>query len=301
MHRHHLLLLACALWSPAGCSNPLTRSFERSQIYQPLAYPQGDWNPSDADFENAFFEAEDGTRIHGWYFPHPEPRGVVLFAHGNAGNLTGRLPLMELLRERHAVSILIFDYRGYGRSEGTPEEEGILQDARAARQWLAQREQIPERDIVLMGRSLGGGVATDLAAQDDARALVLINTFTSLPDVAKHHMPLLAASVKMSNQLNSREKIARFQGRLLQVHGDRDALIPYEQAAELFYAANSPKQFVTIDGGEHNGPLPEEFHEAFDDLLDWLQRDIASRHSAASRPVTTDLGDADANTWWCPN
>lgn len=269
--RHTLCCIAIGcVMATAGCSSPLTRSFERSQIYQPAAYPAGDWNPPGADFEDAFFQSEDGTHLHGWYFDHPQPQAVVLFAHGNAGNLTGRYDMIRELRDRHRVSVLIFDYRGYGRSAGTPEEAGILQDARAARRWLANRARVSESDIVLMGRSLGGGVATDLAASDGARALILISTFTSLPDLARHHMPLVAASVRMTNRLDSLGKIGDYSGPLLQCHGDADELIPIEHALELFGAAPGPRQFVTVPGGGHNDPLSEEFHESFDQLLDSL-------------------------------
>src|SRR5439155_17149604 len=124
-------------------------------------------------FEDAWFEADDGTRLHGWFAEAKNPRAVVLHTHGNAGNVTHRAPLLELFRERLRASILVFDYRGYGRSEGTPDEKGILADARAARRWLAKRAGVAESDVVLHGTSLGGGVAVDLAARDGARGLVL--------------------------------------------------------------------------------------------------------------------------------
>ena len=259
-------LIVFAMFS-AGCFSPVVRKFETSQVFQPSVYPKGDWNPSGLAYEDAFFQAADGTHLHGWFLSHPEARAVVLFAHGNAGNLSHRREMLEELRDRQQVSVMMFDYRGYGRSEGKPHEAGLLQDARAARRWLANRTGHSESEIVLMGRSLGGGVMVDLAVHDGAPALVLVNTFNSLVDVAEHHISWLPADKLMVNRLDSISKIGRYDGPVLQTHGDRDRVVPYEFALELFGAAKSPKQFVMVPGGGHNDPLSDEFHAAFDELI----------------------------------
>ena len=147
----------------------LAMLFENSLIFFPMPYPEGEWHPQGLAFEDAWFDSADGTRLHGWYVPKENARGVVLFCHGNAGNITGRAYILEILHERVGVSTLIFDYRGYGRSEGKPSEAGVLADARASRRWLANREKIAETDVVLMGESIGGAVAVDLAARDGTR------------------------------------------------------------------------------------------------------------------------------------
>lgn len=250
-----------------GCASPLVTAYENSQVFQPSVYPEGDWEPAGLEYEDAFFQAEDGTHLHGWFLAHPAPRAVILFAHGNAGNLSHRREMLEELRDRHQVAIMIFDYRGYGRSEGKPGEAGLLQDACAAREWLSHRTGVQEREIVLMGRSLGGGVAVDLAANDGAAGLILVSTFNSLVDVAEHHIPWLPADKLMVNRLDSLSKIDRYHGPLLQTHGDRDPVVPYEYGLELFGRANSPKQFVTVSGGGHNDPLSEEFHAALEQFL----------------------------------
>ena len=168
-------VLAMAL---AGCgslsaSRREAMTFEESAIFHPSRYPDGDWEPRGAAFEDAWFES--GGRRPGstaWYAGAKDPTPpVVLFAHGETrGNLTHRRWVLELFRERLGESpVLVFDYRGYGRSAGTPNERGILADARAARRWLAEREGMIEKDVVLAGESLGGGVAVDLAAKDGAR------------------------------------------------------------------------------------------------------------------------------------
>jgi uncharacterized protein len=260
------LVLLPGLSALSGCL-PL----EQSLVFQPQKYPAGDWQPNRLAFEDAWFEAADGTRLHGWFCPAQNPRAVLLYAHGNAGNLASRAPLVWLLCEKLHVSVLIFDYRGYGRSEGTPTEEGILADARAARRWLAVRTGTREKEVVLLGRSLGGGVMTDLAARDGARGLILENTFTSLPDVVGTHAPFLPAHLLMTMRLDSLGKIGDYHGPLLQTHGEADQVIPFQLGRKLFDAANQPKRFVPVPDGGHNDPPSREYVRALEEFLAALQ------------------------------
>ncbi len=243
---------------------------ENSLIFFPSRYPAGNWNPPGLVYEDAWFNASDGTRLHGWYMPHEQPRAVVLFAHGNGGNLSHREEILRLLHDRLRATVLIFDYRGYGRSAGSPSESGVLDDARAARAWLAERAQVPSAEIVLMGESLGGAVAVDLAAGDGARGLILESTFSSLPDVAGHHYRWAPVRLLMRSRFDSVSKIGRYHGPLLQVHGDADTIVPIEYSRRLFAAANEPKQFVEIPGGDHNDPRTPAFIKALDQFLDQL-------------------------------
>ncbi len=241
--------------------------FEERLIFFPRPYPQGEWQPAGLAIEDAWTKSADGVSIHGWYLEHPDPRAVVLFAHGNAGNITGR---DDVLRDLHALgaSALVFDYRGYGRSAGTPHEAGILADARAARTWLAQRAGIAESQIVLAGESLGGGVQVDLAAADGARGLILLSTFDSLPDVAANIYPWwIPVKLLMRTRLDSASKIAAYQGPLLQVHGTRDSIVPIACARRLFAAAGEPKRWVEIPGGDHNDPAGPQTLRAIDEFL----------------------------------
>lgn len=265
-------LLSLLLMSGWGCASPIdfertpVAAIESSLVFHPSKYPEGDWTPSKLPVENAWFTAPDGTRLHGWYVRHPKAAGVALFAHGNAGNVTYWADTLRILHQRHHLTVLAFDYRGFGRSEGMPSEPGLLQDARAARAWLAKEEGIQEQDIILMGQSLGGGVVVDLAATDGARGLVLASTFTSLPDVAQAHVPAVPRHW-LKNRFDSLAKIRNYHGPLLQVHGDQDRLVPFAQGQKLFAAANEPKRFVTVPGGDHNTPLPEAYRQALDDFL----------------------------------
>jgi fermentation-respiration switch protein FrsA (DUF1100 family) len=271
------ILVAIALTvASSGCAmlgdySPLA-PVERGMIFQPLKYPAGNWDPKQLAYEDAWFTAKDGTKLHGWFVEHPEPRAVALFMHGNAGNITPLAESLYLLAERHRLSVMTFDYRGFGRSEGTPSERGILQDARAARSWLAERAGIPEQDVVLMGRSLGGAVAVDLAAKDGARGLVLASTFTSAPEVGKVHYPWVPTNLLMSYRFNSLGKIKDYKGPLLQSHGDADRAIPLEIGRRLFDAAPGAKRFILIPGADHNDPQSEEYREAFEEFIESLPR-----------------------------
>jgi uncharacterized protein len=262
----HVVLLAYLIVLVA------TMFFEDSLIYFPWVYPQGDWNPQGLRVEDAWFQAADGTRLHGWYVPKENARAAVLFCHGNGGNLTHRAIMLQLLHDRVGVSVLVFDYRGYGRSEGKPNEKGVLADARAARDWLAAREKITKTDVVLMGESLGGAVAVDLAACDGARALILESTFSSLPDVAAYHYPFLPVHWAMRSQFNSVGKIGEYHGPLLQAHGDADTIVPLQFGERLFEAANEPKQFIRVPDHDHNDLMPAEYFDAVAKFLEKLRQ-----------------------------
>lgn len=241
--------------------------FEQAIIYPAPRYPQGDWRPEGLQFEDVQFVSEDDTRLHGWYFPHERPRSYLLYCHGNGDFVPNLGHYADMLRGRYQLSILIFDYRGYGRSAGKPNEQGVLSDARAARAWLARKGGIPEQDIILLGRSLGGAVAVNLAVRSGARALILENTFTSMPDVGAYHYPWLPVRLMMRTQFNSLASIASYRGPLLQSHGDADEIVPIELGKRLFDAAVGEKEFITCAGNRHNDPMPISYYEALDKFL----------------------------------
>ena len=245
---------------------------ENLLIYFPSRYPDGDWEPHGTPVEDAWFQAADGTQLHGWYAAHEHPRAVVLFCHGNGGNVAYWSDALYSLYHQAGVSVLLFDYRGYGRSEGSPSEAGVIMDARAARTWLAERACVAEQEVVLMGRSLGGAVAVDLAAADGARALVLESTFSSLPDVAAYHYCWLPVRLLMRTRFDSIRKIAAYHGPLLQSHSRPDTIVPYKFGRRLFDAANEPKQFLTLERGDHNDPPGRDYYRALAEFLDGLPK-----------------------------
>ena len=243
--------------------------FEENFIFLPSRYPEGHWEPEGLALEDAHFTADDGTSLHGWYLHHENPLAVVLFAHGNAGNVTHRAPIIHHLHSLGA-SIMVFDYRGFGKSEGKPNEEGVIADARAARAWLANRNGLNTQEIVLLGRSLGGAVMVDLAVADGAAGLILESTFTSMPDVAASVYPWLPVRMLMRTQFNSHEKIKRYQGPLLHSHGAADEIVPYELGRRLFDAAGTDdKEFIALNDHGHNDLGPESYYTR---LRQFLQR-----------------------------
>lgn len=258
-------------------------------VYLAPGYPFEPRRPPTVDFQDVYFTSADGTRLHGWYAQHPAPRAHVLYCHGSGDNVAHLGKLLQYLRDRVRVSVFAFDYRGYGRSEGSPSESGVLADARAARAWLARRAGIDQADVVLLGRSLGGAVAVHLAAESRPRGLVLESTFTSLPDVAAVQYPWVPVRLLMKNRLDSLSKIAHYYGPLLQSHGDADEIVPFVQGKRLFDAAPGRKRFVPIAGARHNDPQTRAYYRALTRFLDGLDRPqtLAAAHSA---PAVSSLG-----------
>ncbi|MBS0204335.1 MAG: alpha/beta hydrolase [Planctomycetes bacterium] len=295
MQLRRLIVLPVFVITPCltGCSfmGPLSplRPLERSIVFQPARFPVGEWEPGSIAPEDVQFTAKDGVRLHGWYVPHPNPTAVALVCHGNGGNVSLLAETLSILNQRHNLSVFAFDYRGFGRSEGKPSEQGLYQDARAARAWLAARENIAETDIVLMGQSLGGAVAVDLAAKDGARALVLASTFTSLPEVASNLMPVLPVRFLMTYQFDSVSKIRDYHGPLLVSHGSADELVPFELGRKLFNAAGTDnKQFVEVAGGRHNDPQPEAYRQALEQFLIKVSTVIDERPAGIRNPELAD-------------
>ena len=187
------LLAGLTLSVQALADPPSTiRSLDEWLLFYPARYPAGSWEPRGLGQQDIWFQAADGTRLHGWLFPSEQPRATVLYLHGNGGNLSHRAQLMAQLQRQLNISIFIPDYRGYGRSVGTPTVSGVLSDARAARKALAQQQGVTEADVVLMGRSLGGALAVQLAAELNPPALILESTFNFLRAVAAEHYAFLS-------------------------------------------------------------------------------------------------------------
>jgi fermentation-respiration switch protein FrsA (DUF1100 family) len=252
------------------------RSLDELLLFQPTKHPHGNWNPDGLEFSDAWIKSKDGTQIHGWYCPAENPKAVVLYCHGNGGNLAGRAQTLQFLQQELDVSVLIFDYRGYGRSDGKATVTGAIADAKAARTELAKLAKVDEADVVLLGRSLGGALAIQLAADDPPRGLIVESSFSSLRGVAREHFPKLAWLVP-KNKLDSAQAIAEVRCHLLQCHGDVDRVISFDSGKRLFAAAAEPKHFVVLKGRGHNDRPTREYYQAMSGFLDSLPRRVVAK------------------------
>jgi uncharacterized protein len=243
-------VLACALASlTSGC---IVRSVEDRFIFFPTRELIG--SPADAglDYSDVVLRTDDGVRLHGWWVPAEPERAVVLFFHGNAGNISDRV---ESIRTFHDLdlSVFIVDYRGYGRSDGVPSEPGTYHDADAAWSFLTVDRGIAADRIVVFGRSLGGAVACDLATRHQPRALILESTFTSVRDMAVAAMPLLPVAPFLRTRYDSLSKIGRVHCPVLVIHSRDDEVVPFKLGQQLYEKANAPKTFVELRYGHNEG------------------------------------------------
>ena len=206
--------------------------------------------PYAAGAEEAWIATADGETVHGLYWPAPEGRPTVLFFHGNAGHVFGWALVHEDLAALDA-GLLLIDYRGYGKSSGRPSEEGLLLDAEASLAWLAARG-VPAASVVPFGKSLGGGVAVELASRHPVRGLVLESTFTSIPAVARHLFPVFPVGDLFPDRFESLRKMPAVRCPVLVVHGSVDSLIPLAEGQALFEAAPGPKAIWVVAGADHN-------------------------------------------------
>ena len=207
------------------------------------------------EYDDAFFSTSNGVRLHGWFVPAESETTLVWF-HGNAGNISHRLENLLMLKHRLGINIFIFDYRGYGQSEGSPSEKGMYLDAEAALEYLSSRPA-PDggRRLVFFGRSLGAAVAVDIATRHEADALVLESPFTSVREMAGRAYPFLPATLltaPLRSRFDSLAKIADVHTPVMVLHGDMDDIVPFEEGRKLYEAANQPKRFYTIKGAAHN-------------------------------------------------
>ena len=212
--------------------------------------------PADADLRFADVEiaTDDGERLHGWWIPARAPAaGHVLLCHGNAGNVGDRVLHAALLTSA-GFDVLLFDYRGYGRSSGRPSEEGTYRDARAARAALVARDGVDGARVLYVGESLGGAVALALALEAPPAGLVLQSAFTSIRDMARRHYPFIPRAL-VPDAYPSLSLIAGLRAPLLVIHGEEDRIVPAMHGDELFAAAPEPKRLVRLPGVGHNDLL----------------------------------------------
>jgi fermentation-respiration switch protein FrsA (DUF1100 family) len=234
--------------------------FENNLIFIPQRYPVGNFHISEDPKANprpqdVWFKAADGTRLHAWYFEtprvadEPEPP-VILLCHGNAGNLSGRYVRAAMLMSAPA-DVFVFDYRGYGRSDGKPHEAGVYLDVEAAWRELTEQRAIAPDRIVIYGVSLGGVMAIHLASQVPAAGLVVESTFTSVADMARVTMPFIPTFL-IRTKMNSAAKIQQATMPKLHIHSPLDEVVPFQLGQKLYECAPDPKRFYQVDGSGHN-------------------------------------------------
>lgn len=229
------------------------------------------------EYEDVQFRTADGLLLHGWFVPAHQARGVLLFMHGNAGNITHRLDSIRLFN-RLGLSVFIFDYRGYGRSEGRPSEQGTYRDAEAAWRFLVEDRGVRPDEIVLFGRSLGASIAAKLAGDTQPSALIIESAFTSAPDLAARYYWYLPVRALARFRYDTRSHVARVSCPVLVAHSVNDEIVPVEHGRLLFEAASEPKTFLEMNGG-HNDGFVVSGERYTQGLSDFIKRNLH-----ASRP-----------------
>lgn len=202
-------------------------------------------------FEEVRLAAEDGVELHGWFVPGPGPATLIWF-HGNAGNIGHRVEPLKLLREGLGTSIFLFDYRGYGRSAGSPSEAGLYRDAAAALEYVRGRPDVDGQRIVYYGQSLGAAVAAHLATQHPPCGLILEAAFPSVPYMARQAYWFLPVWPFLDSQYNTEEKLRAVRAPVLVLHGEHDSIVPVEASRRIFEAAAGPKRYHVVRGADHN-------------------------------------------------
>jgi len=207
-------------------------------------------------YDEVFFTAADGTGLHGWFVPGRAGAPVILFFHGNAGNISHRVDNLRLFHRHLGVAVFIIDYRGYGNSSGNISEEGTYADARGALDWLHHQGWNNER-IIYFGRSLGAAVATQLAVESQPAGLVLESPFTSVAAMGRRHNPILYFLLGglLQSNYDTLSKIDQVNTPLLLFHGTADTIVPVAMGKQVFDRANEPKTLHLIQGAGHNDTL----------------------------------------------
>lgn len=200
------------------------------------------------NFQDLTLQSEN-EKIHAWFVPAKENKGTVLFCHGNAGNLGHRTATVKAWN-RVGMNILLFDYRGYGKSTGEPTEKGCYEDARAAWNWLKENGQL-QKPFIIHGRSLGGGIASWAAGEFNADALILESTFTSIPEMGAHYYPFLPIGMISSINFSTGERLPKLKIPLLVIHGQKDEVIPYKMGREM--ASKNGADFIELQGKHNSG------------------------------------------------
>lgn len=255
--------------SMIGCN------LDQRYIYFPTPWEQADWSRlSGLPIQDVRFQAEDGVNLHGWWIEAPESAAVLLWCHGNAGNIIDRLDNIAALYRRR-LSVFIFDYRGYGQSEGKPSEPGLYKDALAAYDTLTLRLGAKPERIVIFGRSLGAAVAAELAVRRKAAGLILETPLHSIKAVAQAHYGLLPVHVLLRDRYDLTSRFKDIAIPVLVIHAENDTIVPLELGRKVYEAAREPKDFYLIKGAGHNDTYIVGGEPYFDRLITFM-REVTS-------------------------
>ena len=232
------------------------RYFESKSYFHPTR--EMPTTPADVglDFEDIYLTSEDGIKINGWFMKHPQAKSTLLYFHGNAGNMTHRLEKIQMFYTL-GLNIFIIDYRGYGKSEGQPTEEGVYRDARVAHHYLLLRKDIDPQKIIVYGDSLGGVVAVDLVSQRPVACLIVDSSFSSGADIAKDIFPFVPSMI-LTIKMDSKKKVKAITIPKLFIHSINDEIIPFYLGERLFQAASEPKKFLKIIGGHNTSHIDSQ-------------------------------------------
>ncbi len=226
--------------------------FQGRMVYHPGRRVYQDPSAAGLAFDEVTLYTDDGVQLQAWWVPCEGAEYTVLFCHGNAGTLAGRVPTAKIWHDL-GCNILLFDYRGYGNSTGKPTEQGTYRDAMAAWRFLTDKKQISPDAIILHGRSLGGAVAARTAAQGQPKALIVESSFTSIENIARELYPFLPVKLILRFKYDTQQYIARTTCPLLVIHSPEDDLIRYRHGETLFREAREPKRFLEIHGDHNDG------------------------------------------------
>jgi len=246
---HSIIFILVSVWVLLSL---LLYLFQPKFVYFPLA--EIDYTPDMAGlaYEDIYFKTEDDVELNAWFIPVEGARKTLLFFHGNGGNISHRLDSLKIFHEL-GLSVFIIDYRGYGQSQGTTSEQGTYRDAEAAWRYLTETRGIPDKDIIIFGRSMGGGVATWLSIRHTPDLLILESAFTSVADMAKHYYPYLPAHLLTRIKYASIDRIDAIKCPILFSHSQTDEIVPFELGVQLFKQAQAPKMFMQMQGGHNDG------------------------------------------------
>ncbi len=231
----------------------IIRFFEQKSLYYPFSAVEITPKDIGLDYEDVHIATKDGVDIHGWFIPAKEPEGALLFSHGNGGNISHRLEKLQMLHELN-LDILIYDYRGYGKSRGKPSEQGLYLDAQVTLDYLIHEKRYEPDHIIAYGESLGGAVAIQLAAGTELGGLIIEGSFSSIKDIARHYFPYIPSFI-YKTRFDSVRKIRDIPVPKLIVHSIDDEVIPFKYGVALFEAAAEPKKFVILKGGHNDAFL----------------------------------------------